>query len=71
MLLLYIDVSNFAMVAVLSQVQGDKVRVNNCYWNHQLTKPEHGYSTIKTKPWMAAVSAVKEFYPYLTDFHLS
>ena len=51
------------MGAVLNQVQGDKERVI-CYWSRQLTKPERGYSTTE-KEALAAVSAVKEFYPYL------
>ena len=64
--LLYTDASDFAMGAVLSQVQGDKERVI-CYWSRQLTKPERGYS-ITEKEALAAVSAVKEFYPYLYGF---
>ena len=35
-----------------------------CYWSHQLTKLEHGY-TITEKKALDAVSAVKEFCPYL------
>ena len=58
--LLYTDASDFAMGAVLSQVQEDTERVI-CYWSHQFTKPERGYTTTE-KEALAAVSAVKEFY---------
>ena len=64
--LLYTDASDFAMGAVLSQVQEGKERVI-CYWSRQLTKAERGYSTTE-KEALAAVSAVKEFYPYLYGF---
>ena len=55
-----------AMGAVLAQVQKGKERVI-CYWSRQLTKPEHGYSTTE-KEALAAVLAVKEFYPYVYGF---
>ena len=61
--LLYTDASDFALGAVLSQVQNDCEWVI-CYWSHQLTKPECGYSTIEKE----ALAAVKEFYPYLNGF---
>ena len=61
--LLYTDASDFALGAVLSQVQDGKERVVS-YWSRQLTKPERGYSTTEREA-LAAVSAVKEFYPYL------
>ena len=61
--LLYTDASDFALGAVLSQVQDGKERVI-CYWSRQLTKPERGYSTTEREA-LAAVSSVKEFYPYL------
>ena len=61
--LLYTDASDFALGAVLSQIQDGKERVVS-YWNRQLTKPERGYSTTQREA-LAAVSAVKEFYPYL------
>ena len=68
--LLYTDASNFALGAVLSPVQNGKEQVV-CYWSRQLTKPECGYSTMEREA-LAAVSAVKEFYPYLygTSFKL-
>ena len=61
--LLYINASDFAMGAVLAQVQTGKERVK-CYWSRQLTKPECGYSTTEKKA-LAAVSAVKELYLYI------
>ena len=61
--LLYTDASDFALGVVLSQVQDGKERVI-CYWSRQLTKPERGYSTTEGEV-LAAVSSVKEFYPYL------
>ena len=54
------------MGAVLSQVQKGTGRVI-CYWSRQFTKPESGYFTTE-KEALAAVSAVKEFYPYLYGF---
>ena len=38
-----------------------------CYWSRQLQKEEHKYSTIEREA-LAAVTAVKEFYPYLYGF---
>ena len=64
--LLYTNASDFAIGAVLAQVQKGKERVI-CYWSHQLTKPELGYSTVEREA-LAAVSAVKEFYPYVYGF---
>jgi len=64
--LLYTDASDFALGAVFSQVQDGKEQVI-CYWSRQLTKPERYYSTTE-KEALAAVSAIKEFYPYLYGF---
>ena len=64
--LLYTNVSNFALGAVLGQIQDGQERVI-CYWSRQLTKSERSYSTTE-KEALAAVSAVKEFYPYLYGF---
>jgi len=61
--LLYTDALDFALGAVLSQAQDGRERVI-CYWICQLTNPKHNYS-ITEKDALAAVSAVKEFYPYL------
>ena len=60
--LLYTDASDFALGAV----QDGQERVI-CYWSRQLTKSERSYSTTE-KEALAAVSAVKEFYPYLYGF---
>ena len=57
------------MGGVLGQVQDGKERVI-CYWGRQLTKCERNYSTIE-KEALAAVLAVKEFYPYLYGFHFT
>ena len=38
-----------------------------CYWSRQLLKAERKYSTIEREA-LTAVSAVKEFYPYLYGF---
>lgn len=64
--MLYADASDFAIGGVLGQVQDGKERVI-CYWSRQLTKCERNYSTIE-KEALAAVSAAKEFYPYLYGF---
>ena len=37
------------------------------YWSRQLNKPERNYSTIEHEA-LAAVAAIKEFYPYLYGF---
>jgi len=54
---------------VLGQIQDGKERVI-CYWSCQLTKCEQNYSTIE-KEALAAVSAVKDFYPILYGFHFT
>lgn len=64
--LLYTDASDNAIGGVLGQkhVDGEKVIA---YWSRQLHKAERQYSTVE-KEALAAVSAVKEFYPYLYGF---
>ena len=49
-----------------SEFQKDQETVI-AYWSHQLTKAEQNYSTIEREA-LAAVDAVKEFYPYLSGF---
>ena len=63
---LYTDASDVAVGAVLSQICNGKEHVI-AYSSHQLTKAERGYSTIE-KEALAAVVAIKEFYPYLCGF---
>lgn len=61
------DASESAMGAVLSQVQNGQERVI-AYWSRQLDKSQRSYSTIGCEA-LAAVSAIKQFYPYLFGFH--
>lgn len=63
---LYTDASDSAIGAVLSQIQEGKERVI-AYWSRQLQKAE---STTE-KEALAAVAAIKEFYPYLYGFHFT
>ena len=60
---LYTDASDTAIGGVLSQNQDGQERVI-LYWSRQLQKAERNYSTIE-KEALAAVAAIKEFYPYL------
>ena len=60
------EASDVAVGAVLSQIRSGKEHVI-AYSSRQLTKAERGYSTIE-KEALAAVSAIKEFYPYLYGF---
>ena len=55
-----------AIGGILGQFQDGQERVI-CYWSRQLQKAERKYSTIEREA-LAAVSAVKEFYPYLYGF---
>ena len=57
------DASDRAIGGVLSQGQ-DRVIA---YWSRQLSKAERNYSTIEREA-LAAVGAIKEFYPYLYGF---
>ena len=57
------DTSDTAIGGVLSQNQDGQERVIS-YWSRQLQKAEWNYSTIE-KEALAAVAAIKEFYPYL------
>ena len=64
--LLHTDASANTIGAVLSQTQDG----NECvisYWSRQLNKSERNYSTIEREA-LAAVAAIKEFYPYLYGF---
>ena len=65
--ILHTDASDTAIGGVLSQSQDGKERVI-AYWSRQLQKAERNYSTIE-KEALAAVAAIKEFYPYLYGFH--
>ena len=60
------DASDTAIGGILSQLQGGQDRVI-AYWSRQLTKAERNYSTIECEA-LAAVDAIKEFYPYLYGF---
>ena len=64
--MLYVDASDTAIGAVLSQSQNGQEQVIS-YWSRQLQKAERNYSTIEREA-LDAVSAVKEFYPYLYGF---
>jgi transposase InsO family protein len=66
---LYTDASDSAIGGVLSQIQEGKERVI-AYWSRQLQKAERNYSTTE-KEALAAVAAIKEFYPYLYGFHFT
>ena len=61
--ILYTDASNTAVGGVLGQLQDGTERVVG-YWSRQLKSAEHNYSTVERET-LAAVSAIKEFYPYL------
>ena len=55
-----------ALGGVLCQSHNGQERVI-CYWSRQLSKAERNYSTIEREA-LAAVAAIKEFYPYLYGF---
>ena len=61
--ILYTDASDVAVGGVLGQVQDGAERVI-AYWSRQLKPAEQKYSTIEQDA-LAAVSAIKDFYPYL------
>ena len=61
--ILYTDASNTAVGSVLGQLQDGTERVVG-YWSRQLKSAKRNYSTIERET-LAAVSAIKEFYPYL------
>ena len=60
---LYTDASDVAVGGVLSQQQDGVERVI-AYWSRQLKPAERKYSTIEREA-LAAVAAIKDFYPYL------
>ena len=60
------DASGKAIGGVLSQLHDGQDKVI-AYWSSQLSKAEHNYSTIEREA-LTAVSAIKEFYPYLYGF---
>ena len=64
--LLQTDASDTAIGAVLSQVQEGQEHVI-AYWSRRLDKPERNYSTVEREA-LAAVAALKEFYPYVYGF---
>ena len=64
--LLYTDAFDNAIGGVLGQKHADGEKLI-AYWSRQLHKAERQYSTVE-KEALAAVSAVKEFYPYLYGF---
>ena len=61
--ILYTDASDMAIGGILSQSHDGCENVI-CYWSRQLTKAERNYSTVEREA-LAAVSVIKEFYPYL------
>jgi len=64
--IVYSDASDTAIGGLLGQMQNDKEAVIG-YWSRQLTKAERNYSTVECET-LAAVSIIKEFYPYLYGF---
>ena len=60
------DASDFAIGAVLCQIQQGTERVIE-YWSRKLQKAERNYSTTE-KEALAAVAALKGFYPYVYGF---
>ena len=64
--LVYSDASSTAIGGVLGQLQHNKEVVIS-YWSRQLTKAERNYSAIEREA-LAAVSTIKEFYPYVYGF---
>ena len=64
--IVYSDASDTAIGGLLGQMQHGKEVVIS-YWSRQLTKAERNYSTIEREA-PAAVSIIKEFYPYLYGF---
>ena len=60
------DASDQAIGAVLSQeIEGREHVIS--YWSRRLDKSERNYSTIEREA-LAAISALKEFYPYVYGF---
>ena len=59
----FTDASNWAVGAVLAQIQDGEEHVV-AYYSRQLSKQERNYSTMEREA-LAVVAAVKEFYPYL------
>ena len=64
--IVYSDASETAIVGILGQIQNNR-DVVICYWSRQFTKAERNYSTVERET-LAAISANKEFYPYLYGF---
>ena len=64
--IVYSDASETAIGGILGQIQNNR-DVVICYWCRQLTKAERNYSTVEREA-LAAISAIKEFYPYLYGF---
>ena len=60
------DASDKAIGRILSQLRDGHERVI-AHWSRQLSKAEHNYYTIESEA-LAAVGAIKEFYPYLYSF---
>ena len=64
--IVYSDASDTAIGGILGQIQNNQ-EVVLCYWSRQQTKTERKYSTVEHEA-LAAVSIIKEFYPYLYGF---
>lgn len=62
----YSDASDTAIGGILGQIQNNQ-EVVLCYCSRQLSKTERKYSTVEREA-LAAVSVIKEFYPYLYGF---
>ena len=61
--ILYTDASDVAIGGALGQIQNGVEHVI-AYWSRQLKPAERKYSTVEREA-LAAVSAIKDFYPYL------
>ena len=64
--ILQTDASDTAIGGILSQSHDGHETVI-CYWSRQLNKAERNFSTVEREA-LAAVSSIKEFYPYLYGF---
>ena len=67
--IVYSDTSDIVIGGILGQIQNSH-EVVLFYWSRQLTKVERNYPTVEREA-LAAVSVIKEFYPYLYRFRFN